>query len=838
LPQSTKLTRACNLSCSHCLAKGTLMLLTDGSWKPIESVEVGDRLVSWELDAVEGKKYRRYVDTEVIRLIRKRERLIRITTTAGEVKSTPDHEWLVKRQDRHCVVRTRDLRVGDAFLHLCDPVKEDITQDSDYRAGWLSGVSFGDGSWGDYVCKRGPVSTFKVYSKDQELLDRVELYAKSLFGVELSRVHHKRKDTGAELSYSHLTRVHRNDDLTALMDLAETPPMGRSTPFIKGWLAGMFDAEGTRNGLGICQKEQEAIDEVRYCWEKLGFDVRIAQKADDSWWVYMRGGRPEVARFASLCRPALTRKVAITGAVSKTPRAQITAIEPMGHKRDPEVYDVETTSKTFVAGGFLSVDCYQNTARDLGNVKKAHDYDIHAAIRAINAQWDWEEENRGGAAVATAHGGEPLLIKKADLEEIFRINHERFGKAAIQTNGVLVDDDHMAMFKRYNVNVGLSIDGWGRLNDVRKMGNTLRTTLEGTAATLRTLLRLCREHRPPGLIICLTKANAGPGLVPGQNRRKIDELKRFIDWLADHGIRNPRLNPAHIDTEPERSDWELSETDMAAFWAEFVPWSLSRGYQFPAIAETMDGLLGCGQFTCVRTQCDPLHTAAERTIQEDSAIGVCEHLYAAGGIPYQVAEDKKFSEARYEILRGVSHEHGGCLGGVDGRDGDQVCRWWAVCTGHCNGHAIDGDWRNRTRFCRGWAGLYQAVADHLHRTIPNLTTLDQVAHRFDANGLYHSIQQNEPPWDPFRWLRKANTYRPSAWRGEAKNSEFVRTEDAPVGNPCQLKLVDPNDPAHANVAHGNYDDHGDHADAAHQKNPLEHANVPHGNYDDHGDSNG
>ncbi|KKM68054.1 hypothetical protein LCGC14_1464690, partial [marine sediment metagenome] len=187
--------------------------------------------------------------------------------------------------------------------------------------------------------------------------------------------------------------------------------------------------------------------------------------------------------------------------------------------------------------------------------------------------------------------------------------------------------------------------------------------------------------------------------------------------------------------------------------------------------------------------------------------------------------------------RGTPHEYGGCLGGVDGRDSENVCRWWAVCTGHCNGHAIDGDWRNRTRFCRGWAGLYQAVADHLHTTLPNITTLDQVAHRFDANGLYHSIQQSDPPWDPFRWMRKQHTYRPSAWRGAAKHPEFARTQDAPSGKPCQPTLVDPNDPAHANVGHGNYSDHGDHADAAHQKNPTEHANVPHGNYDDHGDSN-
>jgi hypothetical protein len=47
------------------------------------------------------------------------------------------------------------------------------------------------------------------------------------------------------------------------------------------------------------------------------------------------------------------------------------------------------------------------------------------------------------------------------------------------------------------------------------------------------------------------------------------------------------------------------------------------------------------------------------------------------------------SRARYEALAQVKQSAGGCKG----------CFWWSYCKGGCPGAGLDGDWRNRTRFC-------------------------------------------------------------------------------------------------------------------------------------------
>src|SRR5262245_47080974 len=74
-------------------------------------------------------------------------------------------------------------------------------------------------------------------------------------------------------------------------------------------------------------------------------------------------------------------------------------------------------------------------------------------------------------------GGEPLLMPIADLEEMCRWGFEQYGSTGLQTNGNLITEAHLALFARYHVGVGISIDGPDELNDVRSAG-----TLEKTRA--------------------------------------------------------------------------------------------------------------------------------------------------------------------------------------------------------------------------------------------------------------------------------------------------------------------------------------------------------------------
>lgn len=122
--------------------------------------------------------------------------------------------------------------------------------------------------------------------------------------------------------------------------------------------------------------------------------------------------------------------------------------------------------------------CYQNPQRDAGNVERA--YDLKRMKAAVVAE--------GGSF--SLFGGEALMVPHDDLRELWSWGFVRFGRNGLQTNGVLVDDEHVRMFRKYRVHVGVSIDGPGELNDVRSAG-TLERTRAATARTEATIARLC-----------------------------------------------------------------------------------------------------------------------------------------------------------------------------------------------------------------------------------------------------------------------------------------------------------------------------------------------------------
>lgn len=77
------------------------------------------------------------------------------------------------------------------------------------------------------------------------------------------------------------------------------------------------------------------------------------------------------------------------------------------------------------------------------------------------------------------HGGEPLLIKKEDfikiVEKLLKLRDNGIDThISVQTNGILVDKEWCEIFERYDITVGVSLDGPKEINDkyrIDKKGN-------------------------------------------------------------------------------------------------------------------------------------------------------------------------------------------------------------------------------------------------------------------------------------------------------------------------------------------------------------------------------
>jgi len=336
-----------------------------------------------------------------------------------------------------------------------------------------------------------------------------------------------------------------------------------------------------------------------------------------------------------------------------------------------------------VACNLACTYCYQNPMREAGNLRQTYDM---AKMKAAL-------EREGSSFIL--FGGEPLLMRIEDLEELFAYGFERFGSSGIQTNGVLIGDAHIAMFRKYKVHVGISMDGPNELNDARVDRKRSRTRAS-TAAVQTAIERLCREYQPPGLIVTLHRGNA-----------TAEHLPRMYEWMRQLdavGVRSARLHVLEVEDAHVRETLALTARENVEAILGFARLQDElKKLRFDLVEEMKRLLVGNERdASCVWRACDPYATAAVRGVEGNGQSSNCGRTNK-DGVDYLKADSHGYE--RYLALYNTPHEHGGCKG----------CRFFLMCKGQCPGTAIGGDWRNKTEHCSIWKSLFATLEQQLVR---------------------------------------------------------------------------------------------------------------------------
>jgi len=274
--------------------------------------------------------------------------------------------------------------------------------------------------------------------------------------------------------------------------------------------------------------------------------------------------------------------------------------------------------------------CYEHPMRDAGNFRHKT-YSVEKMLEGLAKE--------GGNF--TLFGGEPLLTDIDDLETIFKWGFDRYGFNGIQTNGVLITDRHIEMFKKYRVHVGISLDGPDEMNDTRWAGS-LEKTREATRKSFEAIKKCLDNKLSLGLIITIHKKNGLP--------KYRERFKAWIKELQSWGVDGARLHPLEID--------HSSVGETLALTPEFMT-------------------------------CDPYTTHAVQGIDSQGNKANCGRGNKEG-INWIKADVDGFE--RQMALYNTPQEHGGCQG----------CRFFIMCKSHCPGTGADMDWRNRTDTCMNW----------------------------------------------------------------------------------------------------------------------------------------
>lgn len=370
-------------------------------------------------------------------------------------------------------------------------------------------------------------------------------------------------------------------------------------------------------------------------------------------------------------------------------------------------------------GNLCNLDCdycYQFFMREAGNVMAAHKYDLDLMM-------DMADRSGQTAKGYTLFGGEPLLLPFADLEKVCERSYRLYKESHIQTNGTLITPEIAAMFKKYNVYVGLSIDGPNELNSLRVPAAKRSTVEEMTASTMRGLGILTEHGLQAGLIITIHRMNG--------TADKLPRLMSFLRWAANLGHSSGNIHMLEVDS-PDAAQYCLTPEENEYAFLELAAFFQQNPDMYYDPFQEMESMMRSSNegANCIWKSCDPMNTGAVYGIEGNGQTSNCG-MVNKEGIEWTKANDMNF--VRDLILYQTEPEFGGCKG----------CPYFIPCNGYCPGSSINHDWRNKTTYCSSLKKMFGFYADKVEAEgiIPYPKRVD----REQMEELYiHALMTNQP----------------------------------------------------------------------------------------------
>jgi DNA repair photolyase len=549
--------RGCSHACVYCISGDTNVLMADGSQRRIAELQVGDRIIGTELRG----KYRYYVETDVRAHWSTVKPAQRVTLADGtEIIASGDHRFLTGRGWKHVTGtgsgwgRRPHLTTNDSLLGFGRTVHTP-KESPDYRRGYLTGMIRGDATLGTYRLMRtdrgeSVVHQFRLALIDVQALVRSQEYLLDE-GIRTSQFDFAPATESRRAMRG--IRTQRAVDVAHIRGLIAWPEAA-SDEWRRGFLAGIFDAEGSRSQhvLRITNCDGAMLTRTIESLASFGFDAVLEDRRRENGLchVRVRGGLKEHLRFVHLVDPAIRRKCQVQGtAIKSSADLRVRAVEDLG--LEMPMFDITTGTGDFIANGVVSHNCFARSTHEWLELDSGKDFDqqivvktnVVEVLRRELARPSW---NREHVALGTntdpyqrAEGRYRLMPGVIDALA-------RSGTPfSILTKGTLARRDLpllAAASRDVPIGMGVSMAIWD---------DDLHAALEPGAPTPRARLDLVRAITDAGLPCGVFLAPVLPGLTDGRQH-----LAAAIGAIAEAGATGVTVLPLHL--RPGAREWFTS----------------------------------------------------------------------------------------------------------------------------------------------------------------------------------------------------------------------------------------------------------------------------------------
>jgi uncharacterized protein len=327
------------------------------------------------------------------------------------------------------------------------------------------------------------------------------------------------------------------------------------------------------------------------------------------------------------------------------------------------------------------------------------DNTVRAAARIINEHVQSHGVDRITIAL---HGGEPLLLGRARLARIadtFRSGINCNVDLGLQTNAILINDAWIEFFAKFEVKVGVSLDGDRASNDRHRLKFSKQSTFDQAVGGLRLLLASKTGRAAfSGLLCVIDPRNSPSDLLKFIDALGVDN----VDLLLPHGnhthppagLPDPRGNTLYADWMIEFFDEWFARFQhiKVRYFEEIIALMLGGASRLEAIGATSVNLL------VIET---------DGNIEALDSLKVSERQFTNLGLNVfrDALDDAIRHPAIYSRMMGYRALSQEC----------QACHFVEICAGGYLPHRYrsENGFRNPSVYCLGLKKLMK----HIHKTL-------------------------------------------------------------------------------------------------------------------------
>lgn len=307
-------------------------------------------------------------------------------------------------------------------------------------------------------------------------------------------------------------------------------------------------------------------------------------------------------------------------------------------------------------------------------------------------------------------GGEPTLAGLPFFEKLIEFQ-KRYGRDghsvsnALQTNGVVLDDNWSQMFREYNWLIGLSLDGPEEINDKYRYNKEGHGTFKWVMRGMESM----KKNKVDFNILCV---------VSQANIDKPRELYRFYKSL---GVDNIQYIPlAEFQGGGQRLPFTITAEEYGKFLVETFEewWPERRKMRIRFFDNMAEAIAGQKPGSCTMHEtCD-----SYAVVEHNGDVFPCDFFvesgWKLGNVNIDSWQEIARRNRRYAFAEKKSIAHPEC----------QVCEYQSICHGGCPKfrHGPNGNFADLDYFCKSYKMIFAKAVEPLQKELTQLMGRDVV----------------------------------------------------------------------------------------------------------------